>query len=263
MKNNDHLTVTSADGTPIAYDRTGTGPAVILVQGAFSTRTDPLMAGIAAELATRFTVHNHDRRGRGDSGDTMPYAVEREIEDLAALIEAAGGEAMVFGGSSGGALALEAAAAGASITRLAVFEPPYVTAPGHRLPAYEKLASLAAGGRRAEAIELFLTKGAELPPEAVDGMKAQPFWPQIEEVAHTLAYEAAVVGPGPVPERLGAVHVPTLVLAGSASSARMRDAAQAVTDRIADARLRWLEGQAHGQVDPAGMAAAVAEFFSG
>ncbi|MEU8803302.1 alpha/beta hydrolase [Spirillospora sp. NPDC048819] len=258
-----HRTATSADGTSIAYDRTGAGPAVVLVQGAFSTRNDPIMTGIAEALASRYTVYNYDRRGRGDSGDTAPYAVRREIEDLTAVIEAAGGEAMVFGGSSGGALALEAVAAGARITKLAVFEPPYVTAPGHSLPSAGELGALVERGLRGDAVELFLTKGAEMPPEAVAGMKAQPFWAQIEAVAHTLAYEAAVVGAGPVPERLSTVSVPTLVLAGSASSGRMRDAAQAVTERVPDARLEWLEGQAHGQVDPASMGTAVEKFFSG
>ncbi|TDC65927.1 alpha/beta fold hydrolase [Actinomadura sp. GC306] len=257
-----HRTATSADGTPIAYDRTGAGPAVVLVQGAFSTRDDPTMTGIADTLASRFTVYNYDRRGRGGSGDVAPYAVQREIDDLTAVIEAAGGRAMVFGGSSGGALALEAAAAGAPITRLAVFEPPYVTAPGHTLPSQEELADLAGQGRRGDAVELFLTRGAEMPAEAVAGMKAQPFWPQIEAVAHTLAYEAAVVGEGPVPERVAAVSVPTLVLAGSESSGRMRDAAQAVARRVPDARLEWLEGQAHGQADPEAIGLALEKFFA-
>ncbi len=257
-----HRTVTSADGTSIAYDRVGAGPAVVLVQGAFSTRHDPIMAGIAGTLASRFTVYNYDRRGRGDSGDVAPYSVQREIEDLTALIEAAGGEAMVFGGSSGGALALEAAAAGAPITKLAVFEPPYATGPGRTLPSARELAALAEEGRRGDAVELFLTEGAEMPPEAVAGMKAQPFWPQIEAVAHTLAYEAAVVGDGPVPDRLSEVSVPTVVLAGSASSDRMRDAAEAVTGRLADARLTPLEGQAHGQADPVAIGQAVEEFFT-
>ncbi|MFI0404505.1 alpha/beta fold hydrolase [Actinomadura sp. 3N508] len=257
-----HRTAKSADGTPIAYDRAGAGPAVVLVQGAFSSRNDPIMTGIAAALASKYTVYNYDRRGRGDSGDTAPYAVRREIEDLTALIEAAGGTAMVFGGSSGGALALEAAAAGAPITKLAVFEPPYVTAPGQTLPSADELSALAEQGRRGDAIELFLTKGAEMPPEAVEGMKAQPFWAHLEGVAHTLAYEAAVVGSGPLPDRLSTVRVPALVLAGSASSDRMRDAAQAVTGQMPDARLEWLEGQAHGQVDPASIGTAVGEFFS-
>ncbi|MGW5410472.1 alpha/beta fold hydrolase [Actinomadura geliboluensis] len=257
-----HRTATSADGTSIAYDRVGAGPAVVLVQGAFSTRSDPIMTGIAGALAATHTVYTYDRRGRGDSGDTAPYDVRREIEDLTALIEAAGGTAMVFGGSSGGALALEAAAAGAPISRLAVFEPPYVTAPGGSLPSAKDLGALVEQGRRGDAVELFLTAGAEMPPEAVAGMKAQPFWPQIEDVAHTLAYEAAVVGAGPVPERLSTVAVPTLVLAGSASTDRMRDAAQAVAGLLPDARLEWLEGQAHGQVDPESIGAAVGEFFT-
>ncbi|GGS74955.1 alpha/beta hydrolase [Planobispora rosea] len=257
--------VTSADGTGIAYDRTGAGPALILVQGAFSTRTDPIMAGIAAALESRFTVINYDRRGRGDSGDTAPYAVQREIEDLRSLIDAAGGKAMVFGGSSGGALALEAAAAGAPISKLAVFEPPYVAdSVISPIPTYEELSALVEQGRRGEAVEVFLTRGAEMPAEAVAGMKAQPFWAGIEAVAHTLAYEAAVVGPGPVPaHRLAAISVPTLVLAGSGSSPRMQTAAQAVADAVPGARVHRLEGQAHGQLDPEVLGAALTGFFSG
>lgn len=256
--------VTSADGTPIAYDRTGEGPAVVLVGGAFGDRREPTLAGLAALLAPSFTVCVYDRRGRGDSGDVHPYAVEREIDDLAALVAALGGEALVFGGSSGGALALEAAARGLPITRLAVFEPPYVTDPARPpLPGEKELTALVESGFRDQAVELFLTGGADLPAEMVAQMRAQPFWAAMEEVAHTLAYEAAVVGPGPVPaERLAGVGVPVLVFAGSESSPRMRDAAAAVTAALPDARLHTLEGQAHGALDPAALAGLLTRFFT-
>ncbi|WP_239095326.1 alpha/beta fold hydrolase [Planotetraspora silvatica] len=255
---------TSADGTTIAYDQVGSGPSVILVGGGFAERTDPIFAALAHALAPHFTVFNYDRRGRGDSGNTAPYEVRREIEDLAALIKAAGGQAMVFGGSSGGALALEAAAEGLAITRLAVFEPPYVT-DGNRpaLPSEKEISSLVEAGRRGDAVELFMIKGADVPAEMVGQMKTQPFWAGMEAVAHTLAYEAAIIGPGTVPaERFASVNTPTLVLAGSQSPARMRDAAQVVADVLPNARLQPLEGQAHGQVDPESLASALATFYA-
>ncbi|RJL20714.1 alpha/beta hydrolase [Bailinhaonella thermotolerans] len=257
-------TVTAADGTRIAYDRTGSGPALVLVQGAFSARRDPVMADIAAALESRFTVFNYDRRGRGDSGDTAPYSLRREIEDLAAVVEATGGPALVFGGSSGGALALEAAAAGVPVTRLAVFEPPYVTDPSRPpIPTYEELSGLVEEGRRGEAVEAFLTRGAELPAEAVAGMKGSPAWPHLESVAHTLAYECAAVGPGPVPaDRLSRIAVPTLVIEGEESGERMRTAARAVAEAVPGARLHTLPGQAHGRLDPAGLASVLTAFFT-
>jgi pimeloyl-ACP methyl ester carboxylesterase len=256
-------TVTSADGTTIAYDRTGSGPAVILIGGAFGDRHEPTVAGLARALSPNFTVYNYDRRGRGDSDDTMPYSVQREIDDLNALIEHAGGQASVFGGSSGGALALEAAAGGAAITNLAVFEPPYVTDATHPLPTEQELSELVHAGRRGEAVELFLTRGAEMSAEAVAQMKDQPFWPGIEALAHTLVYEAAVVGPGPVPaQRLAAVTIPTLVLVGVQSSARMRDAARAVAEVLPNSQHQELEGQAHGQLDPQLLGTELAAFFA-
>jgi pimeloyl-ACP methyl ester carboxylesterase len=258
--------VTSTDGTVIAYERSGGGPPVILVGGAFGDRREPTVAGLARALAPRFTVYNYDRRGRGDSGDTAPYTVRREIEDLGALIAEAGGEAMVFGGSSGGALALEAATvldagAGVSIGRLVVFEPPYVT-DGPPLPGERELNDLVASGRRDLAVELFMIGGARIPAETVAAMKEQPFWADSEAVAHTLAYEAAIMGAGPVPvERFARITVPTLVLAGSASPPRMATAAAAVASAVPGALLRTLDGQAHGILDPEVLARAVAAFL--
>jgi pimeloyl-ACP methyl ester carboxylesterase len=256
--------VTSADGTTIAYDRTGSGPAVILVGGAFGDRTEPTVAGLAQALAPHFTVFNYDRRGRGDSTDTTPYVVDREIDDLNALITQAGGQAMVFGGSSGAALALEAAAGGAAITKLALFEPPYVTDPTRPpLPTQQQLTELVEAGRRDQAIELFMTRGADVPAEVVAGMKGQPFWPAMEAVAHTLAYEAAIVGPGPVPaKRFAAVSIPTLVLVGSDSPARMQTAATDVADAASTSQLHTLTGQAHGQLNPADLALPIIQFFT-
>ena len=170
-------TVTSADGTVIVFDQSGEGPAVVLVPGALMGRADPVMSGMAAGLSRWFSVFSYDRRGRGDSGDTRPYAVQREAEDLAALIAAAGGSAAVFGGSSGAGLAARAAAGNPAITRLALWEPPYHvddTAP--RLPPdfAAQLDGLVSAGRRAEAVELFLVRAAEASPQDVAGMRDQP-----------------------------------------------------------------------------------------
>ncbi|GAA2108812.1 alpha/beta fold hydrolase [Actinomadura alba] len=256
--------VKSADGTPIAFDRSGSGPAVVLVGGGFADRHDPIFTALAEALAPRFTVFNYDRRGRGDSGDTMPYAVQREIEDLRAVIDEAGGRAVVFGGSSGGALALEAAAEGVAISRLAVFEPPYVTDESRPpLPSEKEIGSLVKEGRRGDAVELFMTKGADVPAEMLAGLRGEPFWPGVEAVAHTLAYEAAIMDGGRIPaQRFAAIGIPILVLAGTQTSARMSDAAQAVADVLPDARLQALEGQAHGQLDPADLASALSAFFA-
>ncbi|MFG1622703.1 alpha/beta fold hydrolase [Kribbella sp. NPDC049227] len=257
-------TVNSSDGTTIAYDRAGSGPAVILVAGAFSDRKDPMMVGLAAAMAGDFTTYLYDRRGRGDSGDTAPYAPQREIDDLDALIVEAGGRAVVFGGSSGGALALEAAAAGSAITHLVVFEPPYVVGRDRGpVPTAAELDALVQSGRRGEAVEQFLVQGAEIPAEVVAGMKADPSWSHVESIAHTLVYEAAIVGPGPIPDsRLGRISVPTLVLHGSDSAPRMHAAAKAVAAAIPDSTLQILEGQAHGALDPKNVASVLTNFVN-
>ncbi|MEV5965980.1 alpha/beta hydrolase [Kribbella sp. NPDC051952] len=254
-------TVTASDGTTIAYDRAGSGPAVILVAGAFSDRKDAMMTGLANAMAGQFTTYLYDRRGRGDSGDTAPYAPQREVEDLDALIAAAGGRAVVFGGSSGGSLALEAAAAGSAITHLVVFEPPYVVADRGPLPTAEELDALVRSGRRGEAVEQFLVQGAELPVEVVAGMKADPSWPHLESIAHTLVYEAAIVGPGPIPDaRLNTISIPTLILYGSNSAPRMQSAAKVVAAAIPHSTLQVLQGQAHGALDAEDVATVLADF---
>ena len=184
-------TVTSKDGTTIAFDRSGEGPALILVGGALQHRAiDPSTVQLASLLAPSFTVYHYDRRGRGDSGDTVPYAVEREIEDIDALIQEAGGSAFVFGMSSGAVLALDAAAGGLAITKLALYEPPMVvddSRPPVPKDYVARLTELASSGRPGDAIEVFMTEGVGLPAEAVAPMRGAPFWPAFEAVAHTLA----------------------------------------------------------------------------
>ncbi|WP_214327099.1 alpha/beta fold hydrolase [Nonomuraea sediminis] len=253
----------SADGTRIASDTTGSGPMVVLVHGAFTDRRHATLRGVASALAPWFTVVNYDRRGRGDSGDTPPYAVEREIEDVAALIP---GTAMVFGGSSGGALVLEAAARLPAITKVAVWEPPYhvdPSAPPIGNDFADRLASLVRQGRRGDAVEVFMTEAAEVPAEVVAGMRGQPYWKESEAVAHTLAYEAAVLGPGNAlpAARLATIRQPTLVLSGGAGPAWMANAALAVTAAVPNATHRVLEGQTHN-VDPQALAPELLEFFT-
>ena len=188
----------SADGTPIAYDRTGGGSPLVLVGGAFSYRRWKGFLQLADLLSDRFAVVNYDRRGRGDSGDAPGYAVEREIEDLAAVIEAAGGSAAVFGMSSGGVLALRAAAAGVPIDRLVVYQPPFtVDRDGHVPPPDlgDRLQQLVAAGRRGDAARLFMREGMGAPGVFVNLMRlARPLWRNLEAVAHTLPYDYAVMG---------------------------------------------------------------------
>ena len=192
-------TVTSKDGTTIAFDKVGSGPAVILVNGAMAYRAFvPSMAQLAELLGKHFTVYNYDRRGRGDSGDKEPFAKEREIEDLQALVEDAGGKAMVFGISSGGVLSLDAAAVTPGMTKVVVYEPALIVDDSRQpVPAdyTEHLTQLLAEGKRDEAVEYFLTQAVGIPAEYIGGMKQdQATWSGMTGVAHTIAYDAAFVG---------------------------------------------------------------------
>jgi pimeloyl-ACP methyl ester carboxylesterase len=258
-------TATSADGTTIVFDRSGAGPLVVLVHGAFTDRSHPTLAEVARTLSAWFTVINYDRRGRGGSGDTRPYAVRREIEDLAAVIEAVGGPAMVFGGSSGAALALEAAARLPAITHLALWEPPYHVDPSAPELPYDfasRLAALVEAGAPGEAVELFMVRAAEVPAGLVGAMRADPSWRELEALAHTLAYEAEVMGPGnalPV-TTAASIKQPVLVLDGEKSPAWMRNAGAAVAEAIPAAVHRVLEGQAH-DVSAGALAPELLEFF--
>jgi pimeloyl-ACP methyl ester carboxylesterase len=254
-------TVTSRDGTTIAFDRMGEGPPVILVSGGSVDRTSN--APLAQELATDFAVYNYDRRGRGPSGDTPPYAIEREIEDIGAVIEAAGGSANLFGTSSGAALALEAAAAGLPVTKLALWEPPYILDENARPPAdqVEQYETMVAEGRRGDAAEYFMTKVVGMPPEFAAQARNEPWWPSQEALAHTLAYDARIMGDYSLPtDQAASVKVPTLVVAGGADMPFMRETAQALANALPDGAVRLLEGQGHN-VDPAILAPALKEFF--
>jgi pimeloyl-ACP methyl ester carboxylesterase len=254
--------VTSSDGTTIAFDRLGDGPPVILVCGASTDRM--ANAQLADLLAEHFTVFNYDRRGRGDSGDTPPYAVEREVEDLDAVITAAGGSAFVYGTSSGGALALEATASGLAVRKLVLWEPPFFLDESHRPPSDQvgRYSEMISAGRRGDAVEYFMSKVVGLPPEFVAFARTQPFWEAQEALAHTLAYDATIMGDHSLPVELAAsVTAPTLVMAGGASFPFMRETARDLADILPHGQHRILEGQEHN-VDPAVLATVLMEFFS-
>jgi pimeloyl-ACP methyl ester carboxylesterase len=257
---------TSSDGTTIAFDRLGDGPPVIVVGGAACHRA--LTGPTAEELAKHFTVFNYDRRGRGDSGDTAPYAVEREIEDFAALVAEAGGTASVYAHSSGAGLALHAAAHGLPIAMLVLHETPYVPdgEEERRISREyaEKLKTILAEDRRGDAVELFFTT-VGMPREMVDGMRGTPRWAVLEAMAPTLAYDSEIMGDstgGTAPTDLvGRVTTETLVLCGGASPAWMTEVARQVADALPNGRLSILEGQEH-VVPPEALVPVLAEFFA-
>ena len=255
----------SSDGTSIAIERTGEGPAVVLVSGALGGRT--ANAGLAALLADRFTVLNYDRRGRGDSGDTPPHEVGREVDDLDAVIGEAGGSAFVFGTSSGGNLALEAAHRGSPITKLALWEPNFVV-DGSRPPLpgdyVSHLKELVAADRRGDAVEYFLTAATGMPPDFVAPMRQMPMWPAMEAAAHTLAYDGAIVGDNmsgktPAAQTWSSVGVATLVLDGG-TTAWLCEGADAIAAALPDARRGTLAGQTHDVAADA-LAPVLVEFF--
>ncbi|HEY0536749.1 MAG TPA: alpha/beta fold hydrolase [Actinoallomurus sp.] len=254
--------VISADGTAIAYERTGSGPALVLVDGAMCHRAAGPMRPLAALLRDAFTVYTYDRRGRGESSDTLPYAVAREVEDLRAVIARAGGEAYVYAISSGAALALATAAAGPGITRLALYDPPFMAeADGTGGKEYtERLTELLDAGRRGDAVALFMTY-VGVPAEAVAGIRAQPGWAALEAIAPTLAYDDELLGDGGVPRDLASrIAVPSLVLAGGASPQSLQHAAKATADALPEAEHRTLDGQTH-DVAPEALAPALTGFF--
>jgi len=243
--------VTSWDGTRIAYDVSGKGPALIVVGGALSDRRGG--AELAQLLAPHFTVYSYDRRGRGDSTDTKPYSVKREIEDLAALIDAAGGSAFVYGKSSGAALALQAAAelGAGKVKKLAVYEAPYNEADGaaREWRAFRaQLDQLLAADRREDAVTHFL-KFVGAPEAALAQMKSSPAWPGMVAMAPTLAYDNAILGEDrSVPGSVAKIRVPTLVMDGGASAQPMpfmRVTADKLGKTIPSARRLTVEGQAH------------------
>jgi pimeloyl-ACP methyl ester carboxylesterase len=244
-------TVTSADGTKIAYEKAGSGPALLVVDGAMCYRSFGPAAALAKQLQDRFTVYTYDRRGRGESGDTKPYSVHREIEDIAALIGAAGGSVNVFAMSSGAALSLEAASKLDGIEKLAIYEAPFIVDDTHppRVGFQETLDEHIAKNDRSGALKFFMkTVGA--PSIMVAVMSLTPPWKKLKAVAHTLPYDARVVGdrglghPLP-PNAWPGATMPVLAFIGGKSPKVMHNAQQAIVDQLPDASLVELPGQTH------------------
>jgi pimeloyl-ACP methyl ester carboxylesterase len=263
-------TITSKDGTTIAYDQAGTGPAVILVGGAFEQRameSDTSKLAVFPLMTQNFTVYHYDRRGRGDSTDTLPYALEREIEDIEALIDLAGGSAYLSGISSGGAMAFEAAMVlGNKVKKLAMYEPPYNAEESAR-QTWKKyrhdLKEALAQGRKGEAVGLFMMLTG-MPAEHLEGMRQHPMWTMFEAVAPSLAYDATALGEEadlPI-ERASRLTIPTLIMDGGASPYPfMHITAVALAKAMPNAQYRTLEGQSH-EVEPEVLAPALVEFFT-
>lgn len=261
--------VISKDGTSIAYDQTGQGPALVLVGGMFEQRAfDSETAKLAAFplLNEHFTVYHYDRRGRGDSTDTLPFAVEREIEDVEAIIDAAGGSAFVAGISSGAALAFEAALAlGSKVKKLALYEPPYNDAEDARL-AWKQfrldVGKALAENRRADAVGHFMML-LGTPADQLEAMREYPMWPMLEAIAPTIAYDAAAIGEdASVPaERAAALTTPTLVMDGELTYPFMHESAVRLAQALPNGQHRTLAGQTH-EVTPDALAPVLIAFFS-
>ncbi|MFI5732754.1 alpha/beta fold hydrolase [Kribbella sp. NPDC051587] len=261
-------TVKSADGTQISYDVYGEGQPLILVDGATAHRAvNPLNAETAKLLSDRFRTYVYDRRGRGESGDTAPYDVQREVEDIAALIEDAGQPAIVLGSSSGSLLALDAAAAGVPITKVVAWEPPVVVDDSRPpLPAdyVEQLEAHIAAGHPDLAAEVFFTAAIGMPPEAVAGMRQSPYFQPVVDVAHTISYDGRIMGTtmsgNPLPtDRWAAIDVPVLVLHGDNTWPTLVTGAQAVAAHLPTANLQVIPGADHA-ADITHLATALREF---
>jgi pimeloyl-ACP methyl ester carboxylesterase len=261
-------TLQSKDGTAIAFDRIGQGPAVILVDGALCSRTMGPGGPLAKLLAPHFTVFTYDRRGRGDSGDKAPYAVDREIEDLQALVDEAGGAASVWGVSSGAVLALEATSRISGVTRLALYEAPLIVDDSR--PSTEedwpRIGEAVAAGRRGDAVTFFL-KSVGLPGLILALMRLLPVWSKLKAAAHTLPYDGAIVREHqkgrPLPAgRWASVTIPTLVMEGGKSPQWIRHANRSLANILPNATFRTLEGQTH-MVKARAHVPVLMEFFKG
>lgn len=262
--------VRSADGTRIAFETVGAGPPLVLVSGAAGYRAiSPSQRELAELLGARFTVLTYDRRGRGESGDADSYAPAREVEDLRALVEGAGGSAVAMGLSSGAVLVLDAAQAGVPLVKLALYDAPFIV-DDSRPPVPDEYVStlneLVAAGRRGDAGEYFLTRAVGVPADAVASMRADAGWCVVEGVAHTFAYDGEIMGdttsgwPLP-PDRWDSVSAPTLVVDGGESPAHMHTGADAIARLLPNARRVTLPGQDHS-AEPAVLAPVLLEFFA-
>jgi pimeloyl-ACP methyl ester carboxylesterase len=251
-------TTTAPDGTRLAYDRVGSGPALVFVSGVFNLRDT--CAPIAAQLADDFTCFTYDRRARGDSSNTAPYAIEREVEDLQALIDVAGGHAGVFGYSSGATLALRAAADGLPIDRLFLYEPPFRFE--NQIPAAadlpQRLQRMVDEGRTADVVTTFQSEGIGLPPDVVAGIRQAPFFPQLQALAQSVVHDATITGTMPVPTpAMAAVPVPTVVMRGGRTWPLLAVAAERLAAMLPNASLQVLADAADHGLEPRSTAAAI------
>jgi pimeloyl-ACP methyl ester carboxylesterase len=259
-------TVVSKDGTSIAYEQSGSGKTVILVDGALCSRAFGPLPDLARLLAPHFAIINYDRRGRNESGDTQPYSPEREIEDIEALIQEAGGPVYVAGVSSGAALALAAAAAGLNIKKLALYEAPFmVDKSGHQPPpdAEVQLNAFIASGRRGDAVRFFMKDMVGIPAFFVFIMQIMPIFSKLKAVAHTLPYDAAIMGDFSLPvKKAASVKIPALVGGGEKSPASMKNAVRQLAEAIPGSELKMFKGQTHN-ISVKVLAPALIEFFKG
>jgi pimeloyl-ACP methyl ester carboxylesterase len=261
----ENRTTTSRDGTVIAFTKRGSGPPLIIVDGAFCYRENGPATDLASALSQHFTVFTYDRRGRGGSGDTAPYGVEREIEDFKAVAKEAGEPPFVVGISSGGALILQAVAGGAGVKKIALYEPPYVTN-GHNVgleDAKNRLQSLISDGDRAGAVRFFMTDvyGAPRAFVSVMPLLMPNAWKRNKSVAPTLVYDLTILGDRSVlQERSPAISVPALVVGGEKSPKTLHDAVEAVAAALPHAESRFLSGQDHN-ISERALSPVLLEFF--
>lgn len=258
--------VKSKDGTLIAFDKEGTGPAIIVVNGALSYRKVYDDKPLASALSKNFTIYTFDRRGRGESTDTKPYNVEREIEDIEALIRDAGGSAYLYGVSSGAALSLLTGArlGNEKVLKMVLYEPPYGSdseKDKQDVAANQKrIEELISKNKRADAMTFFFT-AIGVPPKGLEGLRKSPEWPLMESVAHTLLYDYAILDDGAIPvDAAKKAKMPTLVMYGEKSFDIMSDAAENLSKIMPNAQLKALKGQTH-QASPEIIAPILSEFF--
>jgi pimeloyl-ACP methyl ester carboxylesterase len=259
--------VTSADGTRIAFTRQGRGDALILVDGALCYRGMGPSGALAARLSTSFTVLTYDRRGRGESGDAPRYAVQREVEDLQALIADVGGEASLFGVSSGAALVLETANQTAGVKKIAIYEAPFIvdTTHGALDDCWRHIDAAVASGQSSEAVKLFL-QSVGVPSLMLGVMRLLPVWKRLTAAGRTLPYDGALVKDNqrgkPLPiGRWKSVRMPALVMDGGKSPEWMRNATRALAGVLPNATYRTLGGQTH-IVKASAHVPVVTEFFA-
>lgn len=258
--------VVSRDGTAIAFSRLGQGPALILVDGAFCFRDNGPTPKLAPLLARRFTVYVYDRRGRGESTDATTYAVAREVEDLDAVLNAAGGSAFVFGMSSGAGIVLRAGEIGLRVKRIALYEPPFVTDDSGSPRRFERetgdLQRLTAAGQCSDAVMYYMTEVFGAPRLVIHGMRIvmRRTWQKNESVAHTLPYDLAILGDWSVLKAGSSIRVPTLVIGGAKSPTELQRAISTVCESVPHSRRMMLEGQNHN-VSMEVLAPVLEEFF--